>query len=222
MSIVNAFVSPECGVVCADTEAGPDGGPYIEVSKLVPLPHLGAVIAFRGSLLFLAGAANAAFALACSFDELSQHMPDLLQRSSDNAVKMLPRVGLSDKMTSEDAGCGEAILIGFSPAAGRIVGHHYRRITLDGGFVTNARARYFSAPAWSDIDFDLPAISANVTKENMKALALEQSRLARERDTTGEATGGGRLIYAEVRRDSMTIETVMDFPARPAVSKEAT
>lgn len=214
MSIVNAFVSPECGVVCADTEGGPDGGPYIEVSKLVPLPHMGAVIAFRGSMLFLAGAVNGVFALGCDFDELSQHMPGLLQVSSDTAIKMLPRVGLADKMTSEEAGCGEAILVGFSPAAGRIVGHHFRRVTLDSGFVTNSRTRYFSAPAWSDVDFDLPAISANVTRENMKALALEQSRLARERDTVGEATGGGRLIYAEVRRDTMIIETIMDFPAR--------
>lgn len=214
MSIVNAFVSPECGVVCADTEAGPDGGPYIDVSKLVPLPHMSAVIAFRGSMLFLAGAVNGVFVLGCDFDELSRHMPDLLQGSSDNAIKMLPRVGLADKMTSEEAGCGEAILVGFSPAEDRIVGHHFRRIALDGGFVTNSHARYFSSPAWSDVDFNLPAISANVTRENMKTLALERSRLARARDTVGVATGGGRLIYAEVRRDSMTIETVMDFPAR--------
>lgn len=214
MSIVNAFVTPECGVVCADTEAGPDGGPYIEVSKLVPLPHMSAVVAFRGSMLFLAGAVTGLFSLACDFDELAQHMPDLLQRSSDHAIEMLPRVGLAEKMTSEQAGCGEAMLIGFSPVAGRIVGHLFRRITLDDGFVTHSHARYLSSPAWSDVDFDLPAISANVTRENMKALALEQSRLARARDTAGVATGGGRLIYAEVRRDCMTIETIMDFPER--------
>lgn len=213
MSIVNAFVSPECGVVCADTEAGPDSGPYIEVSKLVPLPHMSAVIAFRGSMLFLAGAVNGVFSLGCGFDELLRQMPDLLKLSSDTAIKMLPVVDLAKKMTSEEAGYGEAILVGFSPAAGRIVGHHFRRVTLDGGFATTKNVSYFSAPAWDDVDLGLSGLHSQPSKEGVKVLALTQMRLVRERHTSGEATGG-RLIYAEVRRDSMTIETVMDFPAR--------
>lgn len=213
MSIVNAFVSPEWGVVCADTEAGPDGGPYIEVSKLVPLPHMSAVIAFRGSMLFLAGAVNGVFSLGCGFDELVRQMPDLLQLSSENAIKMLPKVGLAEKLTSEEAGCGEAILVGFSPAAGRIAGHHFRRVTLDGGFVTTKNVSYFSAPAWDDVDLELPSVRGDPGKEGMKALALAQLKLVRERHTPGEATGG-RLIRAEVRRDTMTIETIMDFPGR--------
>lgn len=214
MSIVNAFVSPECAVVCADTEAGPDGGPYTEVSKLVPLPHMNAVVAFRGSMLFLSGALTGMFVSGCGFDELSRQMPDLLKLSSDTAIRMLPRVDLAGAMTSEEAGYGEAILVGFSPTVGRIVGHHFRRQTLDSGFVTTNNVSYFSAPAWNDVDLALPSLHNQPSREGLKELALAQMRLVRERNTPGEAAGG-RLIYAEIRRDSMTVEAIMDFPARP-------
>lgn len=213
MSIVNAFVNPDCGVVCADTEAGQDGGPYIEVSKLVPLPHMNAIIAFRGSVLFLSGALTGVFVSGCDFDELSGQMPDILKLASDKAVELCSRFVHTASMTREEAGCGEAIIVGFSPAMSRVVGHHFTRKTLDHGFVETNNIRYFSAPAWDGINLNLQDIHTQPSKENMKSLALSQLCLMREREKDGLATGG-RLIFAEVRQSGMTIESVLDFPTR--------
>ncbi|MFA6312334.1 MAG: hypothetical protein WC681_12705 [Sterolibacterium sp.] len=212
MSIVQAFVHPDCGIVCADTEAGPDDGPYIEVSKLIPLPHMNAVIAGRGVMLFLASVVTGAFAAGCDFDELARQMPDLLKLASDKAVELAPKL-VAGALTSEEAGCGEVVIVGYSPARARIVGHHFRRQTLAEGFIANNNITHFVAPSWADADLNLQNVSVPPSKEYIKTLALAQLRLTRERETAGIATGG-RLIYAEIRQSGMTIEPVMDFPAR--------
>lgn len=213
MSIINAFVNLDCGLVCVDTEAGQDGGPYFEVSKLVPLPHMNAIIAFRGSLLFMAGAVTGAICASCDFDELSRYLPDLLLLASDKAVDTVHRFAPTASMTSEEAGCAEAIIIGFSPAMSGIVAHHFRRETLAHGFVTTNNIGYLVAPGWTDVDLNLQSLRAQPSKEGMKALALTQLRLMREREKVGLAAGG-RLIFAEIKQSGMTIESVLDFPAR--------
>jgi hypothetical protein len=214
MSIINAFIRPDCGIVCADTEAGPDGGPYSNVSKLVPLPHLNAVVAFRGSLAFAAAAISGLFCLTCDFDELAAQMPALLKAAAEHAVAMIPRYApeLSSQADRERVGTGEAVIVGFSPSRSRIVGYGFRRNTLAEDFA-GGETNYLVAPGWHDVDFDVQNLKLTADKESMKKLALTQLRLVRERELAGVAAGG-RLIYAEVRCGAMIIETVMDFPER--------
>lgn len=214
MSIINAFIRPGCGIVCADTEAGADGGLYFSAGKLVPLPHLNAVAAFRGSLIFAASAVSGLLCVPCDFDELAGQMPALLKGAADHAVAMIPRYApeLSSQADQERIGSGEAVLVGFSPARSRIVGYGFKRNSLAEDF-TGGETSFYIAPSWRDVDFDVQNLKLTADKESMKELALKQLHLVRERERAG-ATAGGRLIYAEVRRDSMTIETVMDFPAR--------
>ena len=109
-------------------------------------------------------------------------------------------------------GTGEAVIVGFSPSRERIVGHSFRRNSLAEDFV-GGEVNYVVAPGWRDVDMDLQNLKLTADKESMKRLALTQLRLVRERERAG-AAAGGRLIYAEVRLDSMTIEPIMDFPAR--------
>jgi hypothetical protein len=215
MSIVNAFIRPGCAIVCADTEAGPDGGPYFNVSKLVPLPHVAAVVAFRGSLAFAMFAVSGILCVAGDLDELAAQLPTLLKGAADHATAMMPRYApeLSTEADRERVGIGEAVIVGFSPSRGRIVGHQFRRNSLSEDFAGGEISSYLVAPGWRDVNFELQTLKLSADKESMKALALKQLRLVRERERAGTATGG-RLIYAEVRRDAMTIETIMDFPER--------
>lgn len=217
MSIVNAFVTPDYGLVCADTEGGLEGGPYIEVSKLIPLPHMNAIIAFRGLVLFYMVVVSGAVA-ASSFDELAMQMPDLLKLASDKATEVVSKLYPMGPITIDDAGCGEVILVGFSHAMDRFVVHHFRRDTLEQGFAIKSNVEYVVSPGWADVDFDLPSIHSHPSKEGMKTLALKQFNLVRERGQEGIATGG-RLIFAEIRQSGMTIESVLDFPVRPNIAR---
>lgn len=217
MSLVNVFVNPARAVICADTEAGPDGGPYGEVSKLVPLPHMNAVIAARGSVLLLAGVVTAAVAMGGSFDELAQQMPYILKLASDKAVGHAENLAPAGTLSSEEAGCGDVALVGFSPSRGRVVAHHFIRATLSSEPVANTNIVQFVAPSWPDVDLGLDALRADPSREGMKALALAQVRLCRDREKPGMAAGG-RLIYAEVSRDGIRVETLLAFPVRHSLS----
>lgn len=116
-------------------------------------------------------------------------------------------------MTPERMGCAEVIIVGFSPALGRIVLHHFSRDAITDVFVKhNNVVSYAAAPFFPDIGLDIEALRRWPNGEGLEVLALSQVSLMRERHPG--ASAGGRLILAEIRRDSITIETACAFPGR--------
>lgn len=214
MSIVNAFVSADCGIVCVDTQGALEDGRYIEVSKLVPPPHVNAVAAYRGIVMFMAAAVPGMFATSGDFDELARHMPDILTFASNKAAELALTLG-PVPMTREEAGCGEMVIVGFSPERSRIVGHHFRRETLDRGFVTTNNIIQFSAPSWEGVDLGLQKLAPCPSRQDIEALMLAQLREWRAREKEVNAAGG-RIIYSEVRRGGITIEHLQGLPPRDA------
>lgn len=209
MSILNAFVSPNCGLIGVDTECSLLDGGYGEVSKLIPLVHMNAVVAFRGSVVFILNAATVCIGAGLGFDELAENMPELLKRAADGSVKNAAILSV----TEEYLGCAEVVLVGFSPKMGRIVGHFFKRETLTTGFVTTSDFGCYVAPHWGGNELSCQQLGILENKAGMETLALTQSRLVREREPAG-AAAGGRFVVAEIRRSDMTIESVCDFPAR--------
>lgn len=209
MSIVNAFIYPDRGIVYVDTDCVDADGRHWDVSKIFPLPHLPAVIAFRGSIAFQAGVVARAMVTGADFDDLANLLPGLLAEASAVAIEIAPRVS----MTAELAGTAEAVIVGFSAAMSRVVAHRFKRETLADTFVATLNVgSYVVAPCWDDIGADVASIHRQVDRDGMKALAFTQARLLGEREPSSAA--GGRLIITEITRSGMTIESVCSFPAR--------
>lgn len=211
MSILNVFVYPDLGVVCADTECVQFDGSRVEASKLFPLPYQPAVLAFRASVLFQSGVVQRTLVAGGDFDSLSTALPEILSGVSEEAIALARR----ESMPADRAGCAEVVIVGFSAARSGIVAHSFKRETLADGFVATLDfARYCVSPYWSDIGLNVDRIHLQRNREGMKALALAQVRLMREREPM--AAAGGRFIVAEITRDVMTIKSVCAFPAREA------
>lgn len=199
MSIINAVNHSEFALVSVDTEASVAGTARASASKLLTLPHVGGVIAFRGCLLFL-GTAHMQFSTmpAESFD-------DILDAAEDT-MKIAFAVNAKQKAVSDYAAeiwqGAEMLLCGYSDQAGRMVIRMLR--SYDGGETIHVDedAECVFCPG------DLGVVSADIepTREGLAVLANRQVQSIKANNPG--APGGGRLIIAEVRREGVTIETV--------------
>lgn len=199
MSIINAVNHSEFALVAVDTEASVAGTARASASKMLTLPHVSGVIAFRGCLLFLGTAHMQLSAMpAESFD-------DILDAAEDT-MKIAFAVNAKQKAVSDYAAeiwqGAEMLLCGYSDRAGRMVIRMLR--SYDGGetiHVDEDAARVI-CPG------DLGVESADIepTREGLAVLAIRQVEAINA--STPSAPGGGRLILAEVRRNSIKIETV--------------
>ena len=118
MSLINALNMGDHALISADSEAVFSDGSRGQVSKLLTIPHLNAVIACRGSLAFL-HKAHAEFAgMTCDFDSMAGH------------AELVMSYALAQQGSTEDldryAQGAEMILSGYSQEAGRVVIHLIR------------------------------------------------------------------------------------------------
>ena len=208
MSIVDIFITADVALIGVDTDAALPDGSHGEGCKVIFLPHISAVVAFRGAAIALACAAPSLLSFSGGFDELADVMGAIMKGSMGVAIKHMDAAGM-DRPDSEPA---NFFLVGYSLTAGRMVGHAYQ-----------------SKPGTSDIDEirDFPqiyapffgadeirALNISADKAGMKALALDQYRLVRERAPAG-SPAGGRLFITEVRKDRISTEMACHFPPRP-------
>jgi hypothetical protein len=85
MSLLNAWVTPTEAIVAVDTDGAAADGARLPSSKLLPIPHLGAVLASCGQLAYLAfvylRAITSGFA---TFDEMRDAMLAMLAAAEEN------------------------------------------------------------------------------------------------------------------------------------------
>ncbi len=202
MSILNAFVEPDLGLVGVDTESVHPDGTIAEASKMMVLHHISAVIAFRGTDYVVASAGAALIGFTGSLEQLVEMLPAHLKASVDYCRKHY-------QAQEENLGLDFA-LVGYSETEGQVVGYLFRR-EIGGEEIRSDRihTRYLSPhqPSWGPF---LEAIPAD--RPGMIALAQHQSRLSREYKPNLAA--GGRFFIAEVRRDSIKISKAFKFPPR--------
>lgn len=207
MTIMNAFVTRDVALIGVDTEARFPDGSSGEVSKVLYLPHLSAVMVFRGADVARAVAIAQIHPFVGGFDELAEAMPEIVKQS----VAVSRDKALQFGVKVEDAETCNFVLVGFSQTDQRMMGHCF--VTAPGSptvEVTRDFPHVF-APFWSWDD--ITRLNIQFDKAGMQALALEQCRLARERGPS-DFPAGGRLFISEIRQGSITIEEVCDFPPR--------
>ena len=121
MSILNIWPSSTAAIVACDTAYSTidDGVETLGVGtfpKMLPLVHLGAVMAGRGNMLFLMEAWRfAAAGLYASFDHLLDDLEALYARSAEGAAAAAASVGVAAPPS------GDLAVVGFSPRARAVV-----------------------------------------------------------------------------------------------------
>lgn len=197
MSILNVLVSPTRILVAVDSMVAGERSQRGEMSKMVPLVHLNAVIAMRGHQLFLANIYAGCNGCLGDLDALFASMLDRLQAC-------YARQNPSDlRLTAAGEFMGEQVVVaGWSPARQRMVALDYRLDEPGGEFKLRKEVdSWMLAPGDS---FDSPP-DRLVSAEDLAAIAAQQTRHALARDPA--AGFGGRLIVAEMLRHTMTFSS---------------
>jgi len=207
MSIVNAFVMRDVALIGVDTESRFPDGSCAEASKVLFLPHLSAAVAFRGVDFTQAVATAQTQSFVGGFDELAEAMPEIVKQS----VAVARDKALQFGVKVEYAETANVVLVGFSRAGKRMMGHVFATAPGSPDVEVNHDFPQSISPFWSQDD--ITRLNIRTDKAGMQALALDQCRLARERGPADFAAGG-RLFISEIRQGSITTEEVCHFPPR--------
>lgn len=193
MSLINAFHLGDHTLVGADTDAVFPDGARGNVSKLMCLPHLGAVIAGRGSMAFLQKV-HAEFSTISSFDLVAECAE----------LMMLYALAMQSEIdVHKDCVKGaEMILSGYSEKYGKVVIHVFR--CSDKGVDSEAHLDVSNAIIPGDLGVSLDGITAS--REGLVDLTRRQVMAIRE--NSPDSAAGGYLLVAEVRHSKVTVETV--------------
>lgn len=199
MSIVNAFIRPDVAIVGVDTDGLLPDGTMVSGLKMILLPHMSAAIAFRGMDLTFHCSTVPIYAFHGDFDGLAEQMETIVQQSVMLASQNAHQCG----RTPDDAALANFVLVGYSAKAGRMVGHVFMSAPGDQGVQISRDVPQAISPFWGQEDIARLKIVAD--KDGMKALALDQCRLVRERGPK-DFPAGGRFLIAEIRKGSISVE----------------
>lgn len=193
MSLINALNMGDHALISADSEAVFSDGSRGQVSKLLTIPHVNAVIAVRGSLAFL-HKAHAEFCTMSNFDQMAER------------AELVMSYALAQQGSTEDldkyAQGAEMILSGYSQEAGRVVIHLIRCEGI--GKDTEAHLDIANAILPGNLGISLEGITAS--REGLIDLTSRQVKAIREH--APDAAAGGNLLIAEVRPRSIAVESV--------------
>lgn len=196
MSLINALNMGDHALISADSEAVFSDGSRGQVSKLLTIPHLNAVIACRGSLAFLQKA-HAEFCTMSNFDQMAERAELVMSYA-------LAQQGSTEQLDKYAHGA-EMVLAGYSQKAGRVVIHLIRCEGI--GHDTEAHLDIANAILPGNLGISLEGISAS--REGLIELTSRQVKAIREH--APDAAAGGNLIVAEVHQGRVAVETVAAF-----------
>ena len=198
MSLVNVWIEQNKALVAVDTNGLGlvETGENEEWSKLLTIPHIGAVFAARGQrLTFINLFAQCSFAFnGLTFDHLIESLPSLIK----SVISLTPNDMKDMDMTTD------VYVIGWSPKQQRISAYQYNINIAEQRWsaseITNCRI----APGGN-----ISSVPVLDTIEAMVDIANKQITYVRE-EFPGTPIGG-RLLIAEITKDSISIQTVSNL-----------
>jgi hypothetical protein len=198
MSILDAWVTPTEAIVAVDTDGARDDGSRFAASKMLPMPHLGCVLALRGQAAFLSmlfvACASAGFD---SVDELDDVMPALLEEVHAGIPAHLFTSAAHVKPGNE------LLLVGWSERRDAMLG---RQFILRAGEPLTARDFGQHISPWdADAMRKVPTTPHDVDK-----IALAQVEWMRAKFDSPAC--GGKLLVAHVSQKGIAIGARMRFP----------
>lgn len=173
----------------------------IHAPKFAHLAHINAIIAHRGDFLVASIALSALHMAMCqSFDEAAEVMPQLLADTYAQAMALRKQ-----RLGVEDAQGAEIVLVGWSDALNRMEGVRWVRWPQDKGFNASRLGKVLMLP---DAEWEQTP-EAPDTAERMEAIARDQVAYVRRKHPGYNC--GGRLLLAELTRDSLSVRKIADL-----------
>ena len=206
MSIYIVYLSPTSVTVGVDTEGRREDGSAVSVSKAIPLVHMNAIIAYRGSALFLSILFICCHQQGGEFDALVDRMPGIIQETQVAARQAAQTLGITDQSILDKH---DIVLAGWSSLAGRMVAYKW---SVENGDTEATQRRSVNTWICGPWDASLPEPIPHRGTEDMIRMASAQVRLLHEKEP--KASAGGRLIVAHITRKGMHIASVADLPTR--------
>ncbi|RYF60111.1 MAG: hypothetical protein EOO27_07075 [Comamonadaceae bacterium] len=202
MSIMNWWTTPEKAIVAVDTRLGSLRNDTVadEGSKLLVLPHLGAVLAGRGVISLLGAVFQIVHAHGGDFDHVAQSIGPAL-KEQDSRFRQFAREG-----GHEYEGLQQLVFVGYSHSLGKLATYFYES---DGSAVTmRGDCPRMFAPG--DYQIDYQSIQASPFSEKSH-LELARAQVAGAMCQGHTAGMGGRLVIAHVARDGVSTRVVGDI-----------
>jgi hypothetical protein len=206
VTILNALVAHEHALVVADTEAvtrHPATGEVMAgaTTKLFGLPHLRALIAGRGHMLFITSVyTGALMSGAARVDELAAAMPAFLPAAHASVATELAGRRLEVPQFERQS----ILLVGWSPERQRMVGWYYEQTEAGGGFSADEVDEHMIAPWDAEIG---PAPEPRQLAEMIETAKRQRAWLKRD----PAVAAGGELIAAHVDRNGIVLRAVHKF-----------
>lgn len=180
MSLLNAWVTPTEALVAVDTDGVRGDGSRFATSKLLPIPHLNAVVALRGQAAFLQF-----LYLRCigagfdTFDEFTELLPAVLEEVTESMPPELIAM-------AEHVSTGNVLLaVGWSDRRGAMLGRQHVQRAAGEAFAV-ADFTTLLAP-WPSALQDMPRTAAAVAQ-------LSRAQVEWMRSTYPGAIVGGQLL----------------------------
>lgn len=199
MSLLDAWVSDFDALVAVDTDGARIDGSRFPASKLLPMPHLNAVLAIRGQAAFLQ-----ILFLRCigsgfdGFDQMADALPIMIEEAHENLLAY-------DQLIARDCRFGhELVAVGWSHRRERMLGRQFTA-GEDGKFIERDLGMHI-APWHSSI----PRIEP--VRKNVDRIATAQVDWMQ--NTFPDAACGGQLLTAHVKRDGIDLRLNKVFEAK--------
>lgn len=206
MSLLNVWVSDHRALVAVDTQGINPDGSCCHGSKIYHLAHSNLIIAGRGLTVFSRLVFDICHHLNASYDEAIEQLPMILSRASELMYTQAETDGVAGMV---DLVQQEVVLVGWSERSNGLQAAWRKRSEFAGGFLDQPIAPALIAPhepAWGYPPYD--DLSSAAHMERMARWQVDRFR----RMHPGESDAlGGRLLIAELLRDSMSMKVQCDL-----------
>lgn len=216
MSLINLCLEHDCALISYDTLSSVMPGASVpssaidqllaggvHMSKCAFLTHANVALAHRGDAMMAINVFSALqLSAARDFDAMAEAMPELLAHSFTQVTAFRKQHWGIDTFHG-----AELILVGWSPALNRMQAVRWVRWPQDRGFAASTVGRALMLP---DAEWAQPP-EAPDTPEKMERIARDQVAYVRRNHAGFNC--GGRLLLAEITRDSTTVRTIADLEA---------
>lgn len=202
MSLLNVLLFPDRALVAADTRCkNYQSGGYFDGSKMFPIVHANVLIAGRGDRIF----ADLVFQWyggceTCDFDSIADGL-------SENLLMIGERYA---SIPGVHVGGDELVIVGWSEKHRAMQGLLCVRPDGNSEFTVS---RMVTGSIGPRLTADLSHVQCADHVESLIEIARAQTRQVRK-----EQPGlpiGGRLLLAELTRDTLSVRTIADLEAPP-------
>lgn len=203
MSILNVWLERDLALVGVDTEAMSHTGGMVQGSKMLPVPHLNAVLAGRGTSVLLVSVFAQLVIRDCGgFDDLADRLPSMVEKAFKGTIGGFPLRYIHRAAYLRGH---EIVLVGYSPKQKRMRAVEVVRQAGAKAFTVEETEREYVTP-WHE------SIASAPSPANLGAIAkLAMAQVNLIKRTYPAAPAGGRLLVAEIFETRMVVRTVCEL-----------